>query len=104
MRIDAHSHILPGIDDGSKSLERSIEMLKMEARQGIDHVIATPHFYAKYDDPDKFLQRRAAAERELRAEMVKIPGLPSLSVGAEVYYFRGMSVSQYLQLFMRQVR
>ena len=71
-------------------------MLKLEAQQGIDHVIATPHFYAKYDDPEKFLERRAAAERALRAEMAKIPGLPTLSVGAEVYYFRGMSESEIL--------
>lgn len=44
--MDFHSHILPGIDDGSASLEESIAMLRMEAEQGITHVIATPHFYA----------------------------------------------------------
>ena len=44
--IDVHSHILPWIDDGSRSLEESMEMLRQEAEQGIQRVVATPHFYA----------------------------------------------------------
>lgn len=94
--IDFHSHILPGIDDGSPSLDISMEMLRMEARQGITHVVATPHFYARYDNPEDFLARRSAAERALRAKMAGEPGLPRLTMGAEVYFFRGMSESDLL--------
>ena len=92
--IDFHSHILPGIDDGSKALEMSIRMLRMEAQQGIGHVVATPHFYPQYDTPERFLRRRAAAEIALREEMQKHTDLPALSVGAEVYYFSGISDSE----------
>lgn len=42
--IDWHSHILPGIDDGSGSIEESLALLKMQREQGADTVIATPHF------------------------------------------------------------
>lgn len=94
--IDFHSHVLPGIDDGSKSLEESIALLRLEAEQGITHVVATPHFYARYDDPEKFLEKRSRAEESLRKEMEKHDGMPTLSVGAEVYYFRGMSDSDIL--------
>ena len=94
--IDFHSHILPGIDDGSKSLEMSIQMLRMEAQQGVERVIATPHFYPQYDTPERFLKRRAAAEITLREEMQKHTGLPALSVGAEVYYFPGISDSEVI--------
>lgn len=94
--IDFHSHILPQIDDGSSSLEESIAMLKMEAEQGIRHVIATPHFYARYDDPEQFFTNRKAAEQLLRQEMEKHEGLPELSVGAEVHFFSGMSQSDLL--------
>lgn len=90
---DFHSHILPGIDDGSRSLEESIAMLRMEAEQGITHVVATPHFYARHDSPERFLERRNEAENRLREEMEKHPGLPELIVGAEVYYFPGISES-----------
>lgn len=100
--IDFHSHVLPGIDDGSADLKESIAMLRMEAEQGITHVIATPHFYARYDSPEQFLKKRNWAEAQLRQEMAKYKGLPQISVGAEVYFFRGMSESEFLpQLTIR---
>lgn len=95
--IDFHSHILPGIDDGSRSVEESLALLRLEAQQGIHHVVATPHFYAQHDSIEAFLERRAEAEARLREEMEKQPGLPELTVGAEVYYFRGISQSDVLQ-------
>ena len=91
---DLHSHILLGIDDGSESLEESIAMLKAEAEQGITRVVATPHFYPRHDSPERFLRRRYEAEMRLREEMEKHPGLPELVVGAEVYYFPGISESE----------
>lgn len=94
--IDFHSHILPGIDDGSASVSESIALLRMEAEQGIGHVIATPHFYAQHDTPERFLRRRREAELRLREEMAKYEGLPKLSVGAEVYFYRGISDSDAL--------
>lgn len=42
--IDIHSHILTSIDDGAKSLEVSIKMAKMYIENGIEKVIATPHY------------------------------------------------------------
>ena len=92
--IDFHSHILPEVDDGSQSVEESIALLRKEAEQGITHVVATPHFYPRYDTPEQFLARRAEAEAVLRAEMEKHTGLPKLSIGAEVYFFNGISDSE----------
>lgn len=96
MVIDFHSHVLPGIDDGSKSVEQSIGMLRMLASQGVSHVIATPHFYPQHDSPEAFLAKRQEAERCLRREMEKHTDLPELTVGAEVYYYRGISESDAL--------
>lgn len=42
--IDIHSHILPGIDDGSKSLDISIKMLKIAETEGTEIIVATPHY------------------------------------------------------------
>lgn len=42
-RIDIHCHILPEIDDGSHSLEESIDMLKAAQENGITDIVATPH-------------------------------------------------------------
>ena len=93
---DFHCHILPGIDDGSSSIEESIGMLRMEAEQGIGCVVATPHFYPKRQNPDIFLEKRAFAERLLRTEMAKHTGLPELRIGAEVAFYNGMSESEDL--------
>ena len=41
--IDIHSHILPGLDDGSKSWEMTLEMCRMAILDGITHIVATPH-------------------------------------------------------------
>lgn len=98
MFTDFHTHILPGIDDGSSSVEESIELLKMEAAQGITHVVATPHFYARHDTPEHFLEKRAKAKALLDEELKKYPDLPKVSLGAEVYYYHGISDSDALSL------
>ena len=43
--IDIHSHILPGIDDGSQTWEESLKMARMAAADGIRLMAATPHLY-----------------------------------------------------------
>ena len=43
--VDFHNHLLPGIDDGSKSIEQSQEMLKIYNELGIEKLIASPHIF-----------------------------------------------------------
>lgn len=91
MLTDFHSHILPGMDDGSQNTEQSLQMLHMLSEQGVSRVIATPHFYARHDDPAHFLQRRSAAADQLQAAMAECESLPHVELGAEVYFFEGIS-------------
>lgn len=97
---DVHSHILPGIDDGSRNSEQSIAMLESEAKQGITHVVATPHFYARYSDPDTFLAKRAAAAAVLQRDTAGRTDLPQVILGAEVHYFPGIGESEHLSRFV----
>ena len=60
--IDLHCHILPGIDDGSKNLEISLNMLKMQKEQGVDKVMFTPHFKIDEMTYEEFLQKRKQAD------------------------------------------
>ena len=41
--IDLHSHILSGLDDGSRNLEESIQMCRASYRDGVRAMVATPH-------------------------------------------------------------
>ena len=87
--IDFHSHILPSIDDGSKDVEMSLQMVALLQKQGVDTVCATSHFYATQRSPERFLQRRAEAYEALRAALPE--DAPAIRLGAEVLYFPGIS-------------
>lgn len=82
--IDCHSHILPAIDDGSKSVEESIEILREFRANGVQTVWATPHFY-----PDQeitvFVERRQQAYETLMTEVGEQQvDVPPILQGAEV--------------------
>ncbi len=87
---DLHSHILPQMDDGSRSPEMTRAMLDGMAAQGVQQLAATPHFYPTKDGIDRFLDRRERAVSLLRT--VYDPAVhPKLTLGAEVAYFHGIS-------------
>ena len=47
MPIDFHTHILPGIDDGSRNVEMSLRMLAAQREQQVDEIVATPHLHRR---------------------------------------------------------
>lgn len=92
MVIDFHTHILPGIDDGSVNSDMSIEMLKMLSVQGVDALIATPHFYYDEISVTDFLKNRDLSLNTLIDELKKrnIKDRPRIIPGAEVSFFHGL--------------
>ena len=95
-RIDFHTHILPGMDDGSASVEMSMEMLGASVQQGVRAVVLTPHFYATSDDPRHFLEKRNARMALLKSRYPQ--KVPLLLAGAEIHYFDGLVSMQQLPL------
>ncbi|MBP3920689.1 MAG: hypothetical protein J6D28_03895 [Bacilli bacterium] len=83
-KIDIHSHILYGIDDGSKSIEDSIKILKQQENLGFTDIILTPHYIenSKYKannkDKEKLLN---VLKNELKKQNINI----NLYLGNEVY-------------------
>ncbi|MCD8232732.1 MAG: hypothetical protein LUD14_13200 [Clostridiales bacterium] len=93
--IDFHSHILPGVDDGSSSVEMSIQMLQSSFQKNIGTMVATPHFYASKESPEEFMKRRNEAWHLLCNELPN--DVPKIYLGAEVYYYTGISCTEELQ-------
>ena len=95
--FDIHTHILPGIDDGSDSVDLSIQMLKEEVSQGIKGIAVTPHFYADSDSPERFIARRRNAVLEVSKRLTEVADCPPILLGAEVHFYTGMSRSDSLR-------
>lgn len=66
--IDIHSHLLPDIDDGSRSASQSVDVLCALADQGVQEIVLTPHVRANElaSDADDPVERRAVAFEVLR--------------------------------------
>ncbi|SFC63864.1 tyrosine-protein phosphatase [Ruminococcus albus] len=84
MLIDFHSHFLPKIDDGSRSIDESLQILDIMAKGGIDTIVATPHFYCTEQSVESFLENRTKAYEELKPNLR--PEHPDIHFGAEVLY------------------
>jgi protein-tyrosine phosphatase len=72
--IDIHSHILPEVDDGSHSLEESIEMCRASAKDGVSVMVATPHAHDGVHtthDPE-FLRQKVAELNEQLAGALRV--------------------------------
>lgn len=81
--LDLHCHILPGLDDGAPDLETAIEMAKIAVEDGIDTIVATPHFLegSMENCKQQILQKVSEFQKALEAEGILLKVLP----GAEVY-------------------
>ena len=82
-RADLHTHILPGMDDGPKTVDASIRLLKAFEEINVFDIISTSHFYIHENGAERFIERRAKAYDALKAQY-SFPG--RIILGAEVYY------------------
>lgn len=87
--VDFHSHVLPGMDDGSADVGESSALLTELSHQNIDTVAATPHFIAGRESVDRFLRRRE--ESFLQLKSADIGSFPELRLGAETEFYDGIS-------------
>lgn len=91
LTVDFHTHILPGIDDGSTSADESVQMIRQLSEQGIDTVFLTPHFYPRQDHPETYFKNRNESLRSLNVALNQEEKVPRLILGAEACFTAGMS-------------
>ena len=82
--IDLHSHILPGLDDGARSMEESLEMARIAERDGIEKIVATPHLFRGnfiYEDFGIIEKKRSELSQALKENNIHA----EILAGAEVH-------------------
>jgi protein-tyrosine phosphatase len=77
--IDIHCHVLPAVDDGPKSWDMSLQMCRMAAEDGIEHIVATPHANERFRYNRKHLASHLEYLRLLVGET------PRLSLGCDFH-------------------
>ncbi len=88
MLTDYHCHILPGMDDGAADPDTALDMIDIMKEQGVERIVATPHFYAH--------EERSLTEYLLRREdafesIAEFSAIPNIILGAEVAIEHGIS-------------
>lgn len=95
--IDLHTHILPGIDDGSPDVNTSMQILRQMSAQGVSTVCASSHYYADRQSIGQFCEQRDQAFARLQqAGLGRHRDQPFVLLAAEVALFQGISEQREL--------
>lgn len=106
--IDIHIHLLPGVDDGSPSMDTTLAMAEIAASTGVDTIIMTPHcnvpdYYNNYYSPS-LLRAFTNVKKELAHNKIPVQVLPGMEIFCtpditeliENRYVIGLNFSNYL--------
>lgn len=85
--FDIHSHIIYHIDDGSRTPEESLALIRQDVEQGAHAIIATPHYYVQYPTDPARIRAKLAAIEEANASALDVHLYP----GNEVLWFDSMT-------------
>jgi protein-tyrosine phosphatase len=77
--IDLHNHILPGLDDGARTSEESMQMCRISYRDGVRTIVATPHTLGSYENDRSAIVSKVRELNEAIAEC----GLQNAECGVE---------------------
>lgn len=85
MLIDIHCHVLFGVDDGAKTLEDAVEMLKKATESGVTKLIVTPHYMEDgyKSSPKEIMDKISSLKQKIKEEKINIEIYP----GEEVFIF-----------------
>lgn len=83
---DVHTHILPGIDDGSRNPEMSAQMIRQLSAESVKKIVLTPHFYASQGSVEHFLENRAKSLELLKNALKEDSADVEIYIGAEVLF------------------
>jgi len=95
--IDLHSHLLPGIDDGSQDWEESLEMARQAVRSGTTEVMITHHMLdnSQFRHESEILEKFQILTGKLKEENIPL----KLHLACELYYQPDIDLSRRISTF-----
>lgn len=82
LEVDLHSHLIPNIDDGSQSIDQSLEMIQALSSLGVKKIITTPHIHPRYPNTPEIIM---IGLKKLQDELVKTNIQIEVEAAAEYY-------------------
>lgn len=87
--VDIHSHLVPGVDDGTRTVLESLQALSNIYREGVRLVVTTPHLLVPHLPSDASIQSTLDGQRRAFDELLRACGerddLPALHLGQEIW-------------------
>jgi protein-tyrosine phosphatase len=97
---DLHNHLVPGVDDGTASVEESLESLRSLRAEGIAALVTTPHLLLPRLETDAEIERELARHRRafgrLLAAASGATDLPAVGLGQEIWASTAAEVRRIL--------
>jgi protein-tyrosine phosphatase len=87
--VDLHSHLVPGVDDGTATIAESLTALGGLAQQGVHTIVTTPHLLVPHLETDQEIGQALATHRRAFESLLAVraahPDLPALALGQEIW-------------------
>lgn len=83
--VDIHTHILPGVDDGAKDMSQALEMINIEANQGVTDIFVTPHYMKIANYVNSYSDNLLIFD-ELKTQVKNLNLSVNLHLGNEIYF------------------
>lgn len=98
--IDIHTHLIPNVDDGADSIEETIRLAKAAVKEGIRHVILTPHHnrYWVSNEKDKVLRLTKQVEQAIQKADIPLTVSPSQEIRMNEEFSEELFAGNYLSL------
>lgn len=98
--IDLHTHFIPKVDDGSGSMEETIQMARLAVKEGVSHAVLTPHHnrYWVTNPKAKVLEKLKEVEKAIEMEKIPLTFSAGQEIGLNEEFIKELFAGNYLSL------
>lgn len=98
--IDIHTHLIPNVDDGADSIEETLLLAQAAVKEGIEHIVLTPHHnrYWLTNEKDKVERLTAEVAQAIKEADIPITVSPSQEIRMNEEFLEELFAGNYLSL------